>query len=494
MSSNWSCILYQQHIVIHCEESEAAYQHFYPLSLLREYTTKLAMRDSAPAISCRLPPPRTLKKKFIFPPFEFTDSDPEQDHEVEDEDDDAQATIISVTPPRMGEALQEMSADEERLNSAGMPMVNGENHVVAGPSTSTPGPTTVVSSSFSSLASSLSSSSPLSIAPPPQPQENPNPYPFPPWYPESAHFVRQWWPSLPNIPRVSCTVVLLAAHDQHTHRTRFVLAQHYFRVPLDRNGWGNDVEGACGASSSSALGSIPITNGTVLNGKQSAGGKPSINGKAYHGPPSVEEIQDDALMHLWYVSTPFEVVRVFDGPEEEDDGTFTERPRPLVAVDFGHAVWVEYIESDEEQGDDDMSEEEVTAEMSRRWMAKNFSSMEDEDMLEPPAEVTPLTTSSSTDHDPKRLRFVTFPPFVEESDLTSYDRSTPYWASSSPPSTSSTHAHRRSVHGYPPGVVHTLPTPPGLQLGLVETINIDQSQGAVILSDKSGKIWILCYE
>jgi len=112
--------------------------------------------------------------------------------------------------------------------------------------------------------------------------------------------------------------------------------------------------------------------------------------------------------------------------------------------------------------------------MSRRWMAKNFSSMEDEDMIEPPAEMTPPTTSSSTDHDPKRLRFVTFPPFVEDSDPTSYDR--------------------RSMHGYPPGVVHTLPTPPGLQLGLVETINIDQSQGAVILSDKSGKIWILCYE
>ena len=39
-------------------------------------------------------------------------------------------------------------------------------------------------------------------------------------------------------------------------------------------------------------------------------------------------------MHLWYVSTPFEVVRVFDAISEEDDedGGTLDRPRPLVAV------------------------------------------------------------------------------------------------------------------------------------------------------------------
>src|SRR5258705_8457514 len=94
MSSNWSCILHQQNIVIHCEESEAAYQHFYPLSLLRQYTSKLADKDEAPAISCRLPPARTLKKKFIFPPFlAFTDSDQEQD---QDEADTQPNSPISV--------------------------------------------------------------------------------------------------------------------------------------------------------------------------------------------------------------------------------------------------------------------------------------------------------------------------------------------------------------------------------------------------------------
>ncbi len=114
--------------------------------------------------------------------------------------------------------------------SASIPIQNGNGESSQQTSSSSPS-----SSSSSSSSSTVSSSS--SIIPAPASSDNLNPYPFPPWYPESAHFVRQWWPSLPNIPRVSCTVVLLAAHDPHTHRTRFVLAQHYFRVPLDHTEW-----------------------------------------------------------------------------------------------------------------------------------------------------------------------------------------------------------------------------------------------------------------
>ena len=44
------------------------------------------------------------------------------------------------------------------------------------------------------------------------------------------------------------------------------------------------------------------------------------------------------------------------------------------------------------------------------------------------------------------------------------------------------------------GTVRTLEVPDELDLDNVETINIDQSQGAVILSVKEGKIFILCYE
>ena len=60
-------------------------------------------------------------------------------------------------------------------------------------------------------------------------------------------------------------------------------------------------------------------------------------------------------MYLWYVTTPFEVVRVFDAISEEDDedGGTLDRPRPLVAVDFGHAVWIEYVEGgDVDKGDE----------------------------------------------------------------------------------------------------------------------------------------------
>jgi hypothetical protein len=138
---------------------------------------------------------------------------------------------------------------------------------------------------------------------------------------------------------------------------------------------------------------------------------------------------DDALMRLWYVSTPFEVVCVLDGTEDEDEaGGLSERPRPLVAVDFGHAVWIEYVEN------------------------------EDDRAMRPEG-----------DPEAKWLRFVTFPAFGggDEGD-----------------------GPRIGTEGE----VRTLEIPHELELDNVETINIDQSQGAVILSVKEGKIFILCYE
>lgn len=256
--------------------------------------------------------------------------------------------------------------------------------------------------------------------------------------------MRQWWPSLPNIPRVSCTVVLLAAHDQQTHRTRFVLAQHYFRVPLDHSEWETEIELETPLDISISEGKRPeVGSSSEANGDAadaasvSATTTPSSRSTSTSTStcrlPRVEDAQDDALMHLWYVSTPFEVVRVFDGPEEEEEGVLTERPRPLVAVDFGHAVWIEYVDIDEEH---------------RR-----------------------NRPDGDIEKDPKWLRFVTFPPFSEEYGV-ELDRSA----------------------GGTEGEVRTLETPPELDLGTVETINIDQSQGAIILSDKAGRIFILCYE
>ena len=65
-----------------------------------------------------------------------------------------------------------------------------------------------------------------------------------------------------------------------------------------------------------------------------------------------------------------EVVFVVD---DIDEGGLGERPRPLVAVDFGHVVWIEFVDN------------------------------EDDVMRPRPA-----------DSEAKWLRFVTFPPFGEE--------------------------------------------------------------------------------
>lgn len=262
---------------------------------------------------------------------------------------------------------------------------------------------------------------------PATPESFTNPYPFPPWYPESAHFVRQWWPTLPGVPRLSCTVVLLAAHDHETHHTRFVLAQHYFKVPIAPEGL--PVVGESSTSSSS--------RSTQAN--------------------------DDDMLHLWYVSTPFEVVCVLE--EGDDDEDTSDRPRPLVAVDFGHAVWVEYGAS------------VVPPTLNVRAHADSTSpGIYDADVVQPNTE--PDTQHHAhfahfeNDHPhphprrrvPKCLRFVTFPP-----------------------------VHGRRVRTEE-AVVRTLEIPEELDLDVVETINIDQSQGAVILSVRDGKIFILRYE
>ncbi|KAI9455817.1 hypothetical protein HD554DRAFT_2030730 [Boletus coccyginus] len=378
ISSNWSCILHEDQIVIHSEEAEAAYQHFYPLNILRNFIRprKPSLlvnhihnhdyeptnhdplhnfhRDDLPVISFQLSPMRSISKKFVFPGVQSGSATITTGHDVEDNED--------------GETSEVQSSSASHQSSPG-----------------TAHSPWAVSTATQPLAPSTASS------------PAPNPYPFPPWYPESAHFVRQWWPTLPGVPRLSCTVVLLAAHDPDTHRTRFVLAQHYFRVPIVHE-----------PSASSAPTSETHTNGEG----------------------------DDEMLHLWYVSTPFEVVCVLDGSgDNDDDEEAGDRPRPLVAVDFGHAVWIEYAA---EPGD-------------------------------------------GTIHDPRRhrvpkcLRFVTFPPV-----FTAVDRKQ--------------EKPREGRLWREEAVVRTLEIPQELDLDGVETINIDQSQGAVILSVKEGKIFILRYE
>lgn len=244
---------------------------------------------------------------------------------------------------------------------------------------------------------------------------------------------------------MSCTVVLLSAHDQETHRTRFVLAQHYFKVPLVHANWlmrTKDVP----ESGSARTGRITF-NSEDSEDEDHGSDVASVDGVSSHRSQretvAIDEERDtlvtevaheedasnDSLMNLWYVSTPFEVVCLVDGTDDEDEGTVNDRPRPLIAVDFGHAVWIEFVDNED-------------------------------DMFRPRA----------GDPDAKWLRFVTFPPYqgnVNEDG---------------------------TLREWPGGEVRTLDIPDELDLDSVETINIDQSQGAVILSVREGKIFILCYE
>jgi hypothetical protein len=352
-SNNWSCIHHDNQIIIHCEEPGFASQHFYPIPLLQRHMQPMSSRAMRPKISARVLPARTVRKGFVFPalPHVVVPDEEEEEEEEEEEDGDGSSTVVAS------------------------------------------------SSSISSIAVSL----------------NPNPFTYSRWYPESAHFVRQWWPTLPDVPRFSCTVLLLASHPADTNQM-FVLAQHYFRVPL----FGTDVEPG-ESEREDEDGGISAERITAEEAKKRKRRKRERE-KERERKLAVEaqlEPPEDA-MRMWYVSDPFEVVCVL---ESASDGllveTEAERQRPLLAVDFGHAVWVEYVKGGEREGE----------------------------------------------REKKELRFVTFPVIGSSGEGESGK-----------------------------GVVRTLEVPTELDLDWVETINIDQSQGAVILSVQEGKVYILRYE
>ena len=189
-----------------------------------------------------------------------------------------------------------------------------------------------------------------------------------------------------------------------------------------------------------------------------------------------DEDDDDNSMKMWYVSTPFDVVCVSD--MDDEDGQPVERPRPLIAVDFGHAVWVEYAEGhpeEAEEGGEEEGEEEQQQQQQQTactcLSATAATGQNDERQQQD------RSTNHRGNPEPKCLRFVTFPP---------YETSLAGGPSSGP--------SEGGGGGKMEGVVRTLKIPNGLELDSVETINIDQSQGAVILSVREGRIFILCYE
>ncbi|KAI0644993.1 hypothetical protein C8Q79DRAFT_969072 [Trametes meyenii] len=376
MSSNWSCILYKEQIVIHSEESDLAHQYFYPISVLHQHARPSSTSSTfVPSISQRLAPITTMSAPFIFPPLTRSSSPAT----IPDEDEPPPAT----GQPQEDGAAEPNDADGDPEDDAGSATVSDSN-----------------------------------------------PFPYPPWYPESAHFVRQWWPTLSTVPRLSCTVVLLADHEPDTHRTRYVLAQHYFKVPLiEPEDLEHLPEQAAKAAEAALTNGANGANGASPNGSSSSSSEGSWVDVESATPdrPAKLSSAESSMMRLWYVSEPFEVVCVLDGMDEElDPEGLQERPRPLMAVDFGHAVWIEF------------------------------------------------TYPPEMEREEKRLRFVTFPPVNRDRDGMAYGGI--------------------SAADSLEGTVHTLEVPDELNLDTVETINIDQSQGAIIISVRDGKIFILCYE
>jgi hypothetical protein len=298
-----------------------------------------------------------------------------------------------------------------------------------------------------------------------------------------------------------------------SHKTRFVLCQHYFRVPLFPLGekttiWDENIgEKQLNMRIIEKLVEGSKTADEAYD-RDNAADWTSVaagSGGAIPGDDS------DELLRLWFVSDPFEVVCIMDTEEDEDeeveegrssspegagaenhdeeqadssgpvpangnnvqddDDDMRERPRPLVAVDFGHAVWIEFVPEEElptesqgngynSQAHEDDSDADT---VDDAWSILN---------TQPNGDIFRADYEDRRRIAPKRLRFVTFPPINTD----------PY-AEQMP------HSKNDRI-----GVVRTLEVPNELDLSTVETINIDQSQGAVILSVREGKIFILCYE
>ena len=256
------------------------------------------------------------------------------------------------------------------------------------------------------------------------------------WYPESAHFVRQWWPTLPSVPRLSCTVFLLAEHNSEGHPVNFIIAQHYFDVPVSGGKVVSlDQYQRQRQSELQTVGVVPAPNGAAADDHADGGQRAGTDeaeavSASSNQDPEVEEGKPIAKM--WFVSNTFEAVCSVEEDEENEFGEMVPgKCRPLVAIDFGHATWIEYV---------------------------------------------PQPDGTKT----KDLRFVSFPPVVmDENGVTRPKKGE-----------EGTFGLEEEAEGR----VKTLPIPDELDIDKVETINLDQSQGAILLSVEGGKVFILCYD
>jgi len=332
--SNWSCIVEDDQIIVHCEDKDGIAQHFFPMSLLNRHTQ---LPGFSLAVSARVPATRIVIKPFCFPDF---------------------------------------------------------------------------------------------------PEGKPSPFFTHTWYPESAHFVRQWWPTLPSVPRLSCTVFLLAEHNSEGHPVNFIIAQHYFDVPVSGGEVVNlDQYQRQRQSQLQADVILPAQNGVNVNGNANNSqhaGTDEVEAVSVPLDPNPEVEEGKPIAKMWFVSDTFEAVCSVEEDEENEFGeTVPGKCRPLVAIDFGHATWIEHV---------------------------------------------PQSDGTKT----KELRFVSFPPVVmDENGVTRPKKG---------------EEGTFGLEDETEGRVKTLPIPDELDIDKVETINLDQSQGAILLSVEGGKVFILCYD
>ncbi|EIN06615.1 hypothetical protein PUNSTDRAFT_121768 [Punctularia strigosozonata HHB-11173 SS5] len=400
MSPNWSCILSGDRMVMHVEDTSAVTQYVYTLPTLREHVQSVPSAFShAPKISTTLAPIFSMRKRLHYLPL-------------------PREPTLSAPATSGGAVLTQTESGNLTVTHSPFATDRAASSVHA---VHQPAVITLVPDPDAGWVMQITAATPTTPVPPPTPApvlthhqvtdqgqaltamvpSYANPFPPDIWSTESAHFVRQWWPTLPGVPRLSCTVLLLATHDPVTHTNQYTLAQHYFEVPME-----------------------DPPKADALRHARKGGGERFDPGEVY---------ECEGGIWVWYLREPFELVCIQDdlGPEEELD-VFA-RTRPLIAVDFCHAAWVEYVDP-----------------------PPILPEGADPDMPVP-------------EDERKRLRMVTFPPVGHEGE----------WG-----------GRKEDARG----TVKTLEVPDELDLSTVETINLDQSQGSVILSTRGGRIFILNYD
>ena len=228
---------------------------------------------------------------------------------------------------------------------------------------------------------------------------------------------------------------LLAEHNSEGHPVNFIIAQHYFDVPVSGGRVVTQDQYQRQRQTELQPDGVILAQNAATNGGHSDNtrhGTDEVEGFSAPSDRNPEVERGKAIAKMWFVSNTFEAVCSVEEDEESDDGELVAgKCRPLVAIDFGHATWIEYV---------------------------------------PQPDGTKV----------KQLQFVSFPPVVmDENGVTRPKKG---------------EEGTFGLEDETEGRVKNLPIPDELDIDKVETINLDQSQGAILLSVEGGKVFILCYD